>query len=296
MTKVAIVGAGEIGGSTAHALAGIDRIGRLLLVDAVGPAAAGKALDLRQAGAIGGTHAQLEGTDDPTRVAGCDVCVVADRFERAERAQEGATEALAGSVGEWHGEEGLALLRQLMPYVGRAPIVFAGALQSDLLSAAAVELSVDRRRLLGSAPEAFASAATAIVAMEANCSPREVRLTVLGTPPSRLVIPWSEASIGGYGLQQVLTPVHLRRVEARAAVLWPPGPYALGAAAARVVTAILSSSRQSFCVLTQLLGEFGVRNRTGCLPVRLGPHGIVEIRVPELTTRERVQVQTALGA
>jgi malate dehydrogenase len=287
MTTVAIVGAGEIGGATAHALAGADGIGRLLLVDAVESAAAGKALDLRQAGAIDGTHARLEGTADPTRVAGCEVCVVADRFGRAERANETL---------EWRGEEGLALLRQLMPYVGRAPIVFAGALQSDLLAAAAVELSVDRRRLLGSAPEAFASAATAMVAMEANCSPGDVRLTVLGTPPSRLVIPWSEASIGGYGLQQVLTPVHQQRVEARTAVLWPPGPYTLGAAAARVVTALLSSSRQSFCVLTQLGGEFGVRNRIGCLPVRLGPLGIVEIRVPELTTRERVQVQTALGA
>jgi malate dehydrogenase len=286
MTTVAIVGAGEIGGSTAHALAGTDRIGRLLFVDAAGPVAAGKALDLRQAGAIDGTHTRLEGTDDVTRVTGCDVYVIADRVGRAEDAKE--------ALGEWRGEEGLALLGRMAPYLGRAPIVFAGALQADVLAATATELGVDRRRLLGSAPEAFASAAAAIVAMEANCSPREVRLTVLGTPPAGLVIPWSEAAIGGYGLHQVLAPVHLRRIEARAAVLWPPGPYALGAAAARVVTAILSSSRQSCCVLTQLGGEFGIRNRAGCLPVRLGPHGIVEIRVPELTTRERVQVQTAL--
>ncbi len=281
MTSVAIVGAGEIGGSTAHALAGSDRVGRLLLVDPAGSAAAGKALDLRQAGAIDGTHTRLEGTEDATRVAGCDVCVVADRF---------------GAAGEWRGDEGLALLRQLTPYLGRAPIVFAGALQADLLAASVAELALDRRRLLGSAPEAFVSAAAAIVAMEANSSPREVLLAVLGTPPSGLVIPWSEASIGGYALQQVLAPVQLARVEARTAVLWPPGPYALGAAAARVATAILSSSRQSFCVLTHLGGEFGVRNRTGCLPARLGPHGIVETRVPEITIRERVQVQTALGA
>jgi len=289
MTMVAIVGAGEIGGSTAQALASTDRIGRLLFVDAAGSVAAGKALDLRQAAAIDGTHTRLEGTDDVTRVTGCDVCVIADHCGRAERAKE----PLAG---EWRGEEGLALLGRMVPYLGRAPIVFAGAWQAEVLAAAATELGVDRRRLLGSALEAFAAAAAAIVAMEANCSPRDVRLTVLGTPPSGLVIPWSEASIGGYDLQQVLAPVHLRRVEARAAVLWPPGPYALGAAAARVVTAILSSSRQSCCVLTQLGGEFGVRNRPGCLPVRLGPHGIVEIRVPELTTRERVQVETALRA
>lgn len=281
MTTVAILGAGETGGSTAHALAGSDGVGRLLLVDPAGPAAAGKALDLHQAGAIDGWHVRLEGTDDTARVAGCDVCVVADRF---------------GAGGEWRGDEGLGLLRRVMPYLARAPIVFAGALQADLLAAAATELAIDRRRLMGSAPEAFAAAVAAMVSMEANCSPREVLLTVLGAPPAGLVVPWSEASIGGYALQQVLAPVQLARVEARAARLWPPGPYALGAAAARLVAALLSSSRQTFCVLTQLGGEFGARNRPGCLPARLTPHGIAETRVPELTTRERVQVQTALGA
>lgn len=280
MDVVAIVGAGEVGGSTAQALASSDCVRRLLLVDPAGAAAAGKALDLQQAGAIGRWHTRLEGTDDLARLTGCDVCVVADR---------------AGTGGEWRGDEGLALLRSVAPYLGRAPLVFAGALQADLLAAAATDLAIDRRRLIGSAPEAFASAVAAIVAMEANCSPRELLLTVLGAPPAGLVIPWSEASIGGYALQQTLAPVQLARIEARAARLWPPGPYALGAAAARLAAAILSSSRRTFCVLTQLGGEFGARNRPGCVPARLAPHGIAETRVPELTTRERVQVQTALS-
>ncbi|MBI3047533.1 MAG: hypothetical protein HYY76_04415 [Acidobacteria bacterium] len=279
MTTVAIIGAGDIGGATAHALAASDRVGRVLLVDPAGSVAAGKALDIRQAGPIGGFHAQLEGSDDATRVAGCAACVVADRV----------------GGGEWLGDEGLALLRQLVPYLDRAPIVFAGAAQGDLLAFSATELGVERRRLLGSAPEAFASAVTAIVAMEANCSPRDVMLTVLGTP-AELVVPWSEASIGGYALQQVLSPAQLARVEARVAHLWPPGPYALGVAAAHLVAALLSSARRSFPVLTQLGGEFGVRNRPGCLPARLSPGGIVQTRVPELSARERVQVQTALGA
>ena len=282
MTTVAIVGAGEIGGATAHALASSDHVGRVLLIDAADGVAAGKALDIQQGGAIDRLHTRLDGTGDPARATGCAVCVVADRAGAA--------------AGEWRGEDGLAMLRQLVPCLSRAPIVFAGAWQAELLAMAAREAAVDRRRLIGSAAEAFASAVAAMVALEAACSPREVMLTVLGTPPSSLVVPWSEASIGGYGLQQVLSPPQITRLEARAARLWPPGPYALGAAAARLVTALLSSSRQSFCVLTQLDGEFGVRNRPGCLPARLAPHGIASTRVPELTTRERVQVQTALGA
>jgi len=281
MTTVAIVGAGDIGGATAQALASCDRVSRVLLVDAVGDAAAGKALDIQQSGAVAGFHTRLDGTGDENRLIGCTVCVIADRF--------------GAHAGEWQGEDGLSMLTRIVPCLADAPIVFAGASQVELLSRAADDTRIRRERLIGSSPEALASAITAIVAMEAGCSPREVMLTVLGTPPAGFVVPWSEASIGGYAMQRVLSQVQLARIEARAARLWPPGPYALGAAAARVTEGILSNSRRSFSVLTQLEGEFGVRNRAGALPARLAARGIVQTRVPELSTREHVRLQTALG-
>ncbi len=281
MSTVAIVGAGEIGGATAQALASSDRVGRVVLIDPAGSLAAGKALDIQQSGPIAGTHVRLEGTDDPGRAIGCAACIIADRG--------------AAGAGEWRGDEGTAILRQVMASVPDAPIVLAGARQADLLAYAVIEAGVPRTRIVGSAPAALASALAAVVALEARCSPSEVALTVLGSPPASFVVPWGEASIGGYALPQVLTPPQLSRIEARVAHLWPPGAYALGVAAALIVRAILSSSRRSHSVLAVLGGEFGVRNRVGVLPARLAPHGIAQTRTPELTPRERVQVQTALG-
>ena len=281
MTTVAIVGAGDIGGATAQALASCDLVSRVLLVDAAADAAAGKALDIQQSGASARFHTRLDGTGDESRVTGCTVCVIADRF--------------GAHAGEWRGEDGLSMLTRIVPCLADAPMVFAGASQVELLNLAATDARVRRERLIGSSPEALASAITAIVAMEAGCSPREVMLTVLGTPPAGFVVPWSEASIGGYGMQRVLSQVQLARIEARASRLWPPGPYTLGAAAARVIEAVLSDSRRSFSVLTRLDGEFGVRHRAGALPARLAARGIVQTRVPELNTREHVRLQTALG-
>jgi malate dehydrogenase len=278
---VCILGAGELGGAAAHALARGERVSRVLLVDEAGAVAVGKALDIQQSGAVEAFHTRVEGTNDPARVIGCSACIVADRFGRTSK--------------EWDGEEGLALLKRLAVSVGDAPVVFAGVSQSPLLLAAAREARIPRERLIGSAPEALASAMTAIVAMEARCSPTEVRLTVLGAPGSRFVVPWSEASIGGYALERVLSNVQLTRLEARARSLWPPGPFALGQAAASVTGGLLRSSRRAFSVLTVLAGEFGVRGRVGALPSLLAPHGIVHVRVPALNTRERVQLETALG-
>ena len=280
MPAICIVGAGELGGATAHALARAERVRRVLLIDEDGPIAAGKALDIQQSGAVEGFHTRVEGTNDFTGVTGYGVVVIADTGRQAE---------------EWRGETGLSMMGRLKGFIGRAPIVFGGAAQSDLLLAVEREAGFERRRLVGSAPEALAGAVRAIVALEARCSPSEVVLAVLGTPPSGFLVPWGEASIGGYALERVLTQVQLRRVDARVTRLWPPGPHTLGLAAARVAEALVTSARRAMSVLTVLDGEFGVRHRAGVLPCLLSPSGIASVRLPELNTRERVQLETALG-
>jgi malate dehydrogenase len=281
MTIAAIIGAGELGGAIAHALARRESVARVLLVDTAASVAAGKALDIQQAGAIEGFHTRLSGTDDPTRIVGSTVCIVADRSGREPR--------------EWQGEDALAQLSRIGAYVGDAPVLFAGVHQTGLMELLAREAGWKSERLVGSAPEALASAVRAIVAMEARCSPAEVMLTILGAPPAGFVVPWSEASIGGYALERVLTPVQLTRIEARAARLWPPAAYTLALAAATMAEGIVRSSRRAFSALTMLRGEFGVRGRVGAIPVLLSTTGVVHRRVPSLSTRERVQVETALG-
>lgn len=282
MSTVCILGAGELGSATADALARRERVSRVVLVDRAGNVAAGKALDMQQTGAVAGFHTRLEGTDDFTRVAGCAVCVVADRAGHPPT--------------EWQGDEALATLTHLVPYLDSAPLLFAGAQQTGLMTMAAREAGIAGRRLIGSAPEGLASAVSAIVAMEAGCSPVEVRLTVLGSPASGFMVPWSEASIGGLLLERVLTQVQLYRLESRVARLWPPGPYTLGLAAARVAEAVVTSSRRAFSVLTLLGGEFGVKDKIAAVPSLLSSGGIIQTRVPTLNTRERVQLDTALGA
>jgi malate dehydrogenase len=282
MASIAIVGAGALGGAVAQALAARNKVRRVLLVDTAAGVAAGKALDLQQSGAVSGSHVRLEGTDDLSRVVGSAACVIADRYGPPET--------------EWAGDEGLALLRQLLPWTEHTPLVFAGASQTGLMLTARREHHVRRSALVGSAPEAYASAMRSMVALEAECSPAEVSLAVLGLPPAGLVVPWSEAAIGGFALERTLTPVAMSRLDARAPRLWPPGPFALGAAAALAVEAIVTTSRRALNVLTVLDGEYGVRERLGSTPALLDSRGVASLRVPSLSTRERVLVETALGS
>ncbi|HEX8308984.1 MAG TPA: malate dehydrogenase [Allosphingosinicella sp.] len=74
-TKIALIGAGMIGGTLAH-LAAIREMGDIVLVDVAEGIPQGKALDLAQAGPVEGFDALLTGTQDYGDIRGADVCIV----------------------------------------------------------------------------------------------------------------------------------------------------------------------------------------------------------------------------
>ena len=73
--KIALVGAGMIGGTLAH-LAAMKEMGDVVLFDIAEGMPAGKALDLSQAGPVEGYDATLKGTSDYADIAGADVVIV----------------------------------------------------------------------------------------------------------------------------------------------------------------------------------------------------------------------------
>ena len=73
--KIALIGAGMIGGTLAH-LAAMRELGDIVLFDIVEGVPEGKALDISQAGPIDDFDATLKGSSDYADIAGADVCVV----------------------------------------------------------------------------------------------------------------------------------------------------------------------------------------------------------------------------
>jgi malate dehydrogenase len=80
MREVAIIGAGELGGEIAHALAAHDVAREIRLIDDAGQVAAGKALDIAQAAPIERFATRLSGSTDLASAEGATLVVIADRF------------------------------------------------------------------------------------------------------------------------------------------------------------------------------------------------------------------------
>ncbi len=278
MQHVAIIGAGELGGATAHALARSNLVRSITLIDETRRVAAGKALDIAQAAPVEGFATQLSGATDVSVAAGASIVILADRI----------------TGGEWQGEEGLALLRRLSQTAAGAVILCAGASQRELIDRAVRELHMSRTQVFGSSPEAMAAAARALVALAVNGSPRDIALSVLGVPPQHTVIPWADATVAGFALTRLVDEPSRRRLSARVTALWPPGPYALAAAVTIVVEAMAGRSRRVASCFVAPDDSAGTHTRTGAMPVRLGSAGIVEVVRPSLSVVEQIALDNAL--
>ena len=278
MRQAAIIGAGELGGATAHFLARCDYARSIVIVDERDKVAAGKALDIAQAAPIEGFATQMTSGADVAMAAGADVVVI------AERAQGG----------EWTGEEAFGLVKRIAASAPGAVIVLAGASSRDTIERSVVEGRIARGRLIGSAPEALAASARALSALALSGSPRDVGLSVLGIPPSHVVVPWKDATIAGLALARLLDEPARRRLTAQVRAMWPPGPHALAAAAVKTIAAVEGRSRQLVSAFVAPDNTMGTRARTAAVPIRLGAAGVIETVIPELSLVERVALDNAM--
>jgi malate dehydrogenase len=274
MGFIAIVGGGALGGAITHALARRDRVADVRLIDPHGTVARGKTLDILQSSPIDRFSTRVTAAESAHAAIGADVIVVADD---------------ASNDKEHAGEAGLALARQILRSETRAPVVFAGAAQRDLIARCVAELHVPRARVLGSAPLALESAVRAMAALMLDGTGVEVSLRVVGVPPRAAVIAWEEATASGIPLTAQLPPHVIGSLTARLPGLWPPGPYTLGSAAARIVEALTAGSRRSFSCFVAL-----ERGAVAAMPVELRQGGVERVLEPTLTRQERTMMENAM--
>jgi len=268
-----IAGAGNIAGALAQRAASRSRFGEIRLIDETGSVAAGKALDIRQAGPVDGYDTRITGHSSFDAASGASVVAIADRFPDTE----------------WEADAGLAMLARLLPLIGSAPIVFAGARQRWLMEAAHRELKVAAFRMAGSAPIALEGALRALAALAVDRSAAEIDIRAYGRAPESIVIGWSSAVAAGAPLERVLAAHQRLGIADRARGLWPPGPTALGSSAARVAEAMAFGSRRELTCTVMGDGSVMPRGVAAAVPVHFGRGKILKVNRPALSTKEQVE-------
>lgn len=279
MSIIAVIGAGALGGALAHALAGRDRVTEVRLIDPDGRIAEGKALDILQSSPVEQFSTRLTAAPGYAAAAGADAIVFAD---------------LAGG-GEIAGEAGLSVVRQVARLETDAPLLFAGGLQRDLMRLALAELRVRPRRVLGSAPLALESSVRALTAALLDLSPADLAIGVSGVPPRDAVIGWDAATAFHQPIGAVLAAHHMSAMSSRLPALWPPAPYALASAAARVAEALAHGSRRRYtCFAAVDVADVGP-NVVAAVPVEIEKGGVARALRPALSRHELTAFENGLA-
>ncbi|BCS35796.1 hypothetical protein TBR22_A50300 [Luteitalea sp. TBR-22] len=224
MPFVAILGAGPLGGALAYALASRARFDEVRLIDPEKTLAAGKALDILQSGPVDGYSTRVTGSASLEAATGAWVSILADPIS----------------------PDPLSHLEQLHKRSPGALIVCADAAHQLVVARGVATGAVPPDRIVGAAPTAAAAAARALLALDADVSPAVVHVGIASGAPGPCVIDWARTSVDGVPAEVACRRDQRERVDARLAGLWPPGPYTLGAAAARVAEAAWFGSRQVY--------------------------------------------------
>lgn len=291
---VTVVGAGQVGATTAHLLA-LKGLANVTLIDVVEGLAQGKALDMAQSAPIEGFRGTVRGTTDFDALAGSRVVVITAGLARKPgMSREDLLAANANIVGP--------IAARIS---ARAPdaIIIVVTNPLDLMVALALQRSgFSRQRVMGMAGVLDSARLRAFVAIRLGVPPADVQATVLGSHGDLMVPITSSITVGGKPVAGRIPPAELtlllqRTKDGGAEIvkLLKQGSafYAPASSTVEMVGAILNNTHAVLPVCAWLTGEYGLRDVCIGVPAQLGSAGIEKVVETPLTDEERQALTAA---
>ena len=295
--KITIVGAGNVGASCALGAAARD-LGDIVLIDVVDGLAAGKALDLEQAGPIAGFAHHISGTTDYAATAGSDIAIVTAGLARKPGMSR--DDLLAKNA-----EIVSGVVRGL---VAESPDVILIIVSNpvDAMTGLAHKVSgLPARRVVGMAGVLDSARMRTFIAAAAGASAKDVQAFVLGGHGDTMVPLVRHSSIGGVPLAKVLPKEKIEKIVDRTrnggaeiVALLKTGSafYAPAAAAVEMAQAILRDERRVLPCAAYCDKEYGVGGYFVGVPARLGAGGVLDVLEFDLTADEKAAFDRSAAA
>jgi len=296
--RLAVVGAGGVGGNVAHLAANAGMAEEIVLVDIVPGLAEALALDLVHASGLTRSRSAVSGGTDLALAAGADVVVVtagrarAPGMDRADLRE--ANRRTVRGVAE--------TIRTAAP--GAAVLVVSNPLD-EMTAEMLLATEFPRERVLGMAGTLDSARFRDALAREAEAGVDEVEAMILGTHGAEMVPVVSRARIRGAPLERCLRPAQIeacveRTVAAGGRVVALRRTGSASIAPAHAVVEVLDHMRGARAgavpVSVQLDGEYGLEGVVLGVPCLLGPRGVVEIQEIPLDESERSALARAAAA
>lgn len=294
--KIALIGAGNIGGTLAH-LCALKGLGDVVLYDVIDGLPQGKALDLLEAGPIEGYDVNLTGTTSYSDIQDADVCIVTAGVARKPGMSR---DDLLGI--------NCKIMREVSENIAKyAPQSFLIVITNPLDAMVTLAKRVTgfpKNRVVGQAGVLDSSRYRTFIAQELKVSVRNVTAMVLGGHGDDMVPVRSYCQVGGIPIERLIRAERLGEIENRVrqaggeiVALLKTGSafYSPASAAVQMTEAYLYDKKHILPCAAYLEGEYGIEGVYFGVPVSIGAGGVERVVDIALSDKEKQEMQVSVS-
>ena len=297
MSKVTVVGAGNVGATCADVLAYREVAEEIVLVDIKEGIAEGKALDIWQKAPINQYDSRTVGsTNDYSKTANSDVVVITSGLPRKPgMTRDDLIETNAGIV--------KSVTENVAKHSPNAIIIVVSNPLDVMTYQAHLTSGFSRNKVMGMAGILDTARYRDFLAEELNVSGKEIQAILMGGHGDTMVPLPRYTTVAGIPVTELVAKDKLDAIIERTKfgggelvkLMGTSAWYAPGAAAAQMVEAILKNQRRVFPVCIKLDGEYGIDDCYLGVPVILGKNGIEKVIELDLNAEEKQLLETSRG-
>ena len=294
MSKVAVIGAGNVGATAVYFIAE-KNLADIVMVDIVPGMPQSKALDYLHAAPLRKYSVSIVGSNDFSAIEGADVVVMTAGVARKPGMDR--MDLLKTNVGI-----AKSAGRAVAQYAPNA-IVIAVANPLDIIAMVMLrETGFALKKVFGMAGVLDTSRFTYFIAEKLNVWPGDVSAMVLGGHGDSMVPIPQYTSVGGFPITELLDDQTIEELVTRTRtggaeivnyLKSGSAYYAPGASVAKMVEAIVKDEKRLLAVSAYLRGEYGYRDIFLGVPVLLGKNGIEKIYEIKLSTGEKAALDAS---
>lgn len=277
--KVGVVGAGHVGAMTALRLAESDLFAQVTMVDVVSGLAEGLALDMWHGASLYGFSTRVAGGSDFAALAGAEyVVITAGKPRQPGMSRTDLTAVNAAMM------KGVA--EAIRAHAADATLLIVSNPLEEMTYLAARYTGFPEERVLGMAGVLDSARFCSLVGLTCKAAPQQVRALALGSHGPEMVIPLSQATIGGQPVERLLDAATLAAIVERTResggevvkLLQKGSAYFSPAeSAAAMVRAMVEDRGEVLAACVRSRGAYGTVDTRVGLPARLGRRGVKEV-------------------
>ncbi len=299
MSKVTVVGAGNVGATCANVLAFNEVADEVVMLDVKEGVSEGKAMDMMQTAQLLGFDTTIVGcTNDYAKTANSDVVVITSGIPRKPgMTREELIDVNAGIV--------KSVVESILKYSPNAIFVVISNPMDTMTYLSLKALNLPKNRVIGMGGALDSSRFKYFMSQALGCNANEVEGIVIGGHGDTTMIPLTRfATYKGQPVASLLSEEKMNEVVASTMVggatltklLGTSAWYAPGAAGAFVVEAILHDQKKMLPCSVYLDGEYGESDLCIGVPVILGKNGVEKIVELDLTAEEKAKFAASAAA